>query len=451
MVINSSTVTDESTKLRRERLREVSKERSQKWPNTLEAMRKSKENHRLVREQEEERGRVEIDKMEEQRRKKDRDAILKRSAQQRVMENDRMKKIRSEQTLSTTLQIRNLQVKEKQQRKMMEKEQDKMYHQEIMKRIREDEEREKRENDLRIQKAALNAKEQQEQLKLYTEKYLQRVEENRLDGIRMRGETMRMEIEEKKKNEEMTHKLKQTNDEMIRANEELKKLRIQQKEQDKKDFEKMEEFAKKSFESQERIKGHIQKKKLEKEELNHKIGQAVARDFQKRKSNESQRVERQVKERQDAEDKAAADKEERRKQEWLSIQKSRSEQLARRQAQKKLEKDEQMNMVSEWNKKIKEDEDAEKKKVDAHKTRMLEYRDFLHSQANEKKQKKQSEIRNGKDMDKQIQNQLDQEDAEFNNTVGQFLEGERKKGRNVVGVKRSLHNVQQEQLQSAFF
>lgn len=91
---------------RRARLRTMSQARVARWPNTLAAQRKQKEEARKRREEAEEAKRREVDKLEEDRRREERRQLIQRANKILYEQTDRMKQLRSQMMFSDILDVR---------------------------------------------------------------------------------------------------------------------------------------------------------------------------------------------------------------------------------------------------------------------------------------------------------------------------------------------------------
>lgn len=89
---------------------ERSQQRAAKWPNTLQATRKKKEDARKERLAREEAARVEIDKQEERRRNRKRLEAIKRANQALLSQTDKMKMLKSQKMMSDVNEVNDSQI-----------------------------------------------------------------------------------------------------------------------------------------------------------------------------------------------------------------------------------------------------------------------------------------------------------------------------------------------------
>lgn len=95
--------TDKET--RRANLKKKSTSRTEKWPNTLEAMREKKDNWKLEKEENEERRRLAIDANELRLQKEVRLQQIERANNILYEQTDKMKTLRSKQLLADVVQV----------------------------------------------------------------------------------------------------------------------------------------------------------------------------------------------------------------------------------------------------------------------------------------------------------------------------------------------------------
>lgn len=90
---------------RRQALREKSQQRTDKWPNTLEAMRRKKDNWKKDREEREEKRRLAIDANELRLQKEARLRQIERANQLIYNQTDKMKTLRSKMLQCDVIQV----------------------------------------------------------------------------------------------------------------------------------------------------------------------------------------------------------------------------------------------------------------------------------------------------------------------------------------------------------
>jgi len=86
-------------------LKHLSTQRTEKWPNTLEAMRRKKENWKKDKEEREELERLKIDEEESRLQKEYRTKQIERANRLLYEQTDRMKTLRSKELLTDVLQV----------------------------------------------------------------------------------------------------------------------------------------------------------------------------------------------------------------------------------------------------------------------------------------------------------------------------------------------------------
>merc|ERR1711871_1691993 len=125
-------------------LKELSDEKTKRFPDTLEAIRDRKAQFVKLKKQEAEDKRKAIDKEELEYQKSHRNSILKNAESYFFKQTDRMKLLQSKQTLIETVNERKSQIEEKNIKKQIEKDEAAKYHEFIISQVRQGEEEEKK-------------------------------------------------------------------------------------------------------------------------------------------------------------------------------------------------------------------------------------------------------------------------------------------------------------------
>merc|ERR1711871_1658882 len=182
--------------------KKLSNERLKHWPNTLEAMRKRKENFIRDKRDKEENDRREVDRQEAEIRKQSRMQTIKRANDMLYEQTDKMKMLRSQMAYADAIAYRKVQVQEKSERIEAEKREAAKYHQFILDNC-------KRLEKIEIQKVEDREKVTEELKKFRSEqiaevmsKRLAEIAENEAIGVAMRRRAEEQVIEAAKEMEE---------------------------------------------------------------------------------------------------------------------------------------------------------------------------------------------------------------------------------------------------------
>lgn len=329
-------------------LHERSKKRASAWTNTLEGSRRKKQEDKKRALELEELERQKVDQKEEAIAMDKRRNAIERANKILYEESDRMKTFHSKMMLCDVLAEREAQVALKEELGKLEQIRDERYLEMEKASYRNMLERELREKDNLGKAAKMAAEMQKSQLKEATDKRLRQIEDDILEGEMLRqkaAEDLRGErLAEKKRRQQAVQALAETQ----KANAYLKQLRAEDELRDQREEEKIREYALRK----ERV---LELRKKREEEVfqakqSHKqkmIDKQVAQ-LAAMKSNEDERLERQVLEKEMKDEMDRLEGEERRRK-WLEeIDTSRRMQVERKRAQTDREKAEEHELSSFW-------------------------------------------------------------------------------------------------------
>ncbi|CAK4119674.1 unnamed protein product [Aphanomyces euteiches] len=233
---------------KRQHLKHLSTQRTGKWPNTLEAMRRKKENWKKDKEEREEQERLKIDEEELRLQKELRTKQIERANRLLYEQTDRMKTLRSKELLADVLQDREYQIHEKQAVKATDNKVENAWTELLMTQLREADKKAEEEKKERERKHKQLARMQQDQLEEYKNLHIAALRDEMREG-----ERIRLKAEQDAKDEEETEaqrkrRIKQANEETRLANERLKLLRKKEAEKEELEELKRQEDARKKEE-----------------------------------------------------------------------------------------------------------------------------------------------------------------------------------------------------------
>mmetsp|Transcript_9949 Transcript_9949/g.13009 ORF Transcript_9949/g.13009 Transcript_9949/m.13009 type:complete len:467 (-) Transcript_9949:233-1633(-) len=219
---------------RRRELKARSDNRVTKWPNTLEANRKHKENWKIEKEEKAEKERQEIDRQEAELQKQIRLETIRKANEVLYQQTDRMKLLRSRMLLADVVQDREIQKQEKAMKKQYEKELEQQHHEEMMKQMKLAEDRELEQILKQKKKAKHVQQDQQEQLEEYKSKYIKSLMEEKEEGVRLRQKVEADFLEEADRLQSAKSKARKAAEEMLKSNEQfyMEKQRIKERERE---------------------------------------------------------------------------------------------------------------------------------------------------------------------------------------------------------------------------
>lgn len=347
---------------RRQKLQELSDAKVKSWPNTLEAMRQKKESWKMVKMEEEEKARVEIDRQEAELQKEKRLEAINRANAILYEQTDRIKGLRSQQLYSEVVHERKGQILAKAAAKLAEAEKEKEYHFAMVKQLAQAERREEAAAGAHRGKARAIACTQREQLDEFRHRHLERLKTEKKEGdLVLKRAVADLEEDERLKRE----KLLLSRVEMQRtldANKALKELRRER--------ELEEQKAESTRQSDLKRQQHLanERKRLEKERFQarqatkQKLIDRAARELELRLDEDNRRLERQVEEMRKKEDDLAAKKLEIMCKQKAAIDESRRLQLEAKHKLADEEVKETQELVALWKAKnieIEQEEAAE--------------------------------------------------------------------------------------------
>lgn len=362
--------------------------RKSKWPNTLEALRKKKENWRTEREAEAEAARREVDKQEEEHQKKSRMDSIRNANNLLYEQTDKMKNLRSQQLYSEVIQDRKRQVEERLSRRQAEQEKEDVYVLVMAKQLADADARELQEDAKRKQKSQEIATIQQAQLAEFKENYISRLKEDMEDGILIAKKAQDDIEEERLRQVERSRAARVAAEEMRLANERLKVLRAEiakeeelEEQKRKVDIEKKERLAKaraelegKRFAEKQRIRQRMIDRACE-----HLAEVAAAADSREVKQAEEARAK---------EDAEMERRNERRRKQQEAIDKSRMLQVQMRKERAEQERQQNAILAEHWKQRNTEVEREEREEREAKVRRAREVRRSQESQIADKRRKR---------------------------------------------------------------
>jgi len=331
---------DNSKQIRRTELKKLSQDRLKHWPNTLEALRKKKENFLKDKAEEEEKRRQDIDKQEAEERRIRRLESIQRANEMLYEQTDKMKLLRSQQLYADILVTRREQVEHKKVVKDHEKIEAAKYHHFIVDKVAELEGIEQEKINKRKAMVKIVAKSREEQLaEVHAQRAAEKAEAIAI-GVAMKKQSQERVEEEIRLAEEKIKAAAANNAEMVVANEKLKSVR--------KDIKEKEEIAMKEREGEVEIieirakaRKAIEIRRFEKaQEQKQKLIDAATKQLLMKTNTEEKLLNKQIAEQRLKEDNAIAAKEAKLKKQKDDIDESRRWQLEARQR----ERDEEMMM-----------------------------------------------------------------------------------------------------------
>jgi len=371
---------DNSQTIRKQQLKKLSEDKVKNWPNTLEAMRKKKENFIKERAEQDELRKQDIDREEAEMRRTQRLEAIGKANELLYEQTDKMKLLRSQMLYADIIETRVSQIDHKQLTKEQEKLRDAKFHEEVLRQVAAGEELEKQKiakQQQKIEEVKIARKQQRDEVRSIKEEAELKVKSI---GLQMKRE-IQDRVEEDAREYELKKRLAAENNlRMLRANEELKGIRFQMKEQDRiADEERNQEILK--IENRK-----LELKKLEKlhfaqsQETRQKMIDAAVKKLSETANVEQTILEQQMQNLQDKEDRLIAEKKAKNEQFRSAIADSRIAQIEARERKKKQQYDDEIAMVAKFRAEneiaIKQEaEKVEKAKAETIRIKKMQYDD----------------------------------------------------------------------------
>jgi len=412
-------------------MKERSDNRVKNWPNTIQGLRKRKDDSKFER----------FEKDEEERRKIDlEEAAIKMAAKQEILgkanrqiyeNNDRVKAFQSALLMSDTLKDREAQILIAQRKKEINQTIDENWQKVEKENMKAYDEREEEKRKIEIEKTRINQqilKGQHNEAKM---RYFKRLQEQVIEGELIKFKAQ--EAIEKQKAEERARKEKllEAHEETRKGNEILKELKRQEKLKELEQEKEIEEFAKKkeAIVGMRRYREELRFK--EKQAARQKIIDAQVEALRKMKNREDEILNKHIKEAEIKAEENERIKQEKKEQLVQEIDKQIAITLAKRQEEKTKQKTEEKNFQEFWQKKNQELEDREVADKNAYKERCVRLQDYHRKQSVQKQRKLEEEIAKEFDDALRMQAAIQDEEKTFNSYAEMCIKQWDDKGKNV--------------------
>ncbi|EQC29612.1 hypothetical protein SDRG_12618 [Saprolegnia diclina VS20] len=340
---------------KRAQLRELSQTRTNKWPNTLEAMRRKKENWKKDKEDREEDERRKVDMEEARLQIEARTRQIERANRLLYEQTDKMKTLRSKELLNDVLADREFQLAEKAALAAMDKRvEDQWIALERTQLADADAKKAADEARRHAQSLALAAI-QKTQLDEYKTNFIATLREEKRDGERIKAKAEQDNRDEDEAEAARKRKSKQASEDTRLANERLKALRAREKELEyQEDLKREEDAQKKEARVAKREALQRQKEERKTAQKMRMIDLATANLLKVEQKSEA-RLENQKKEVRLKEDTELKHRADRRAAQKRAIDHSRAHQLSEKARAKEEERaaaKEQMMQWAEYNRSV---------------------------------------------------------------------------------------------------
>eukprot|EP01022_Parablepharisma_sp_SALTPOND_P026419 TRINITY_DN634_c0_g1_i1.p8 TRINITY_DN634_c0_g1~~TRINITY_DN634_c0_g1_i1.p8 ORF type:complete len:423 (-),score=120.42 TRINITY_DN634_c0_g1_i1:17387-18655(-) len=347
--INVPTAEDADTKkLQRKTMHEIAQTKVKNWPNTIDTLRKKKEDDKLKKLRDEEIKRREIDAKEAAFQHQQRRAAIERANEVLYQQQDQVKAFNSKMMLADVLQERDAQLQINQRKKEILKGIEQEYVEVEKAQMNNYDEKEKTKAELDKQKKAQNAHIIKDQWKEAQIKKQKLAQESKVEGELIKKQVAEELEKDYLKEMERKQKALEAQQEFLAANERLQKVKEEAKQKDLELERKTLEYAQE--------KERMANLRKQKEEERFKNKQAVRQkmidkqvELLKNIQNaEEKRLQKQVAEAEEKAQKEFEEKERRFKEAQEAIERTRLAQLEKKKVETEQKRKENEQYTAMW-------------------------------------------------------------------------------------------------------
>jgi hypothetical protein len=332
-------------------LHHQSQARAKTWDNTLEGSRRKKAEDKKKKFDIEELDRQTIDAEEAKIQLDQRKATIDRANKLLYDESDRMKSFHSKMMVCDVLAEREAQVCLKDELKKLEHVRDDRFLEMEKQNYRKMLEREMKEKETKEELSRLAARAQKEQLAEYKEKKFREVEDQMLEGELLRRKAIEDLEAERKAERKRRGMAVQALAETQKANEYLKVIKAEDSLRQQREEEKVQSYAQRKEKLLELRKQKEDEVFQQKQAARNQMIEAQARRLAEMASDEDNRIANQVAQKEKDDENKRVAKEDAKARWEADIQKSRVQQIKRKQDERELAKSEDAEtakFLTEW-------------------------------------------------------------------------------------------------------
>lgn len=352
--IKPATDDAEAKKLERKVLHETALESVKKWPNTLDTLRKKKEDDKIKKLRDEEIKRREIDLKEAAYQDQLRKAAIEKANEELFQQQDQVKAFNSKMMLADVLEERDAQMRMNKRKKEILKGIDEEFVDMEKQQMAEYDEKERIKAEEFKQKKLYNAEVIKSQWNESQAKKQRLAQELKVEGELIKRQVMKGLEEDYQKELEKKQRQAEAQREFVEANEKFKRdkeiLKQKKLEEEKKIFE----YAEQKDKLTNAMKKREEERFNAKQEMRKKMIDRQFEVLSKIKNMEDQRLEKQVAEAEEKEKKKFEEKERKMKEARANIESSRLAQERKKKAELEAQQREKDYYNSMWKGRMKE-------------------------------------------------------------------------------------------------
>ena len=412
-------------------LQQKSQQRVKNWPNTIQALRKKKDEDRIKRLEEEEIERRKVEAEEEALQMELRNQTIE-SANKAIYESqDRVKAFKSKMMVCDMIEERKQQQKLQKKKKDMHNQIEKQWEELEKQQLAEQDEKTRKDLEKEYKKKMKNAEDINNQMEDFKMSYIKRLQEEMLEGELLKKQVEDDLENERKKEMDRVLRNKQLQEEQRIENERLKKIADDIKQKELEEERRIEEFAKKKDRLDQLRRDKEKQKFKEKQAERQKLIDRQIEYLEKKVNHEDRILNKQVNE---AEEKAARLFEEQEKRKLAmkeAIERSREQQMARKRFEREAEKKEEEEFKEYWKVRNQELQDAEAMEKEEERLRNRELAEFLKHQQDIKAKEIEDEFKKEQKAATKAKALIDQQEKQFYSYAEKAMEDWKAEGKNV--------------------
>jgi len=434
---------DEETEIRqmeKQELKERSDARVHNWPNTIQALRKKRDDVRYenFKKDEEERRKIDIDEAQYQAGVKR--EILGQANKQLYEATDRVKSFQSALLLADTLQEREAQKEINIKKKEIAKIIDERWNDIEKENMKVYDEKEEEKKLKEIEKVKANQKVLKQQHDEFRAKNIRKMQEKKIEGeivkLKAQEEIVKQREEEKLKRD----KILQAQEETRVSNEVLKEIKEQERQKELEHDRKIEEFAKKKEAVTEMRRMREELKFKERQAVRQKIIDDQVERLRKIKNKEDEILNKQIKEAEIKAEENERIKREKREQLVKEIDKQIALTLDKKKTEKLAKKVEDKNFQDFWKQKNKELEDQDIADQNAYRERCKHLSEHHKKQTEQKEKELENKIKKEFEDAMKMKVAVEEEDKIFQSYAEKCIAEWTANGKNIKPLLLELEN-----------
>jgi hypothetical protein len=412
-------------------LHDQSQNRVKHWPNTIQAMRKKKDDSRIKRLEEEEISRRKIEAEEEELQMELRNKTIG-SANKAIYESqDRVKAFKSKMMMCDMIEERQQQAKLTKRKAKMAQTIDKQWEELEIAQLVEQDEKTRAVLEKEYKKKIQNADDINKQVDDFRNTYIKKLQEEMLEG-----ELLKRQVEEdcdRERQKELARimKGKKLQEDQRVANEHIKSIAEQARLKELEEDKKIEEFGKKKSRLDELKKEKIEQKFREKQIERQRLIDRQMEYLKNKVSNEDRILNKQVDEAEEKATRLFEENEKRKEATKLAIERSRHQQIVRKKAELDSEKKEEEEFKEYWKIRNQELQEAEAYEREEDRLRSKELAEFLKYQGDQKRKIVEDDFVREQKNSTKAQALLDQQEKHFYSYAEKAIQEWKGEGKNV--------------------